>query len=788
MRRFVTLACLLLFTLPFGISISGCGKAAATIFCNGGDTGPIIGQLTTITVSPNVFGISLNAGEISPTTPTATGVDCKGTTVSIASYTYGIRPQDVGLVDVVPTSGRLCGGTWNRNTGAGIPDYTVCTPSPRYGTAYLTASANGANSNAIPIFVHPVVTSVVIGPPSTNCATDLATNCCPFSTTGAVPTPTGNYTGNACLSQNVTGQVAGRVFANGGTTYADNITCTNTGTPAAPVYAPLIGHLTYTPLDATVVNIDENGIATAKNPGTTVISALTSNASSSAGYFSTCPPASIKLTVPNQGDTASIVVNQNTAQPIVATVTDTNGVTLTGITLQFVSTTPRTLPNASSGSVTPIFPGAGSITALCLPPTCNNAPLNEVGLFGNGKPIASNAIDITTPGNNSTLLYAGSTQSQYLTTIDFTTSIVGSPVRLPYVPNSMVLSTDGGTIYLGSATELMVYSTGSSGIAREDRSVPGKVLAVSPDNATIVITDPVRGTISLEAAAGGVTSVYGGVGTTAQFSPDSGTVYIAAGNQLIVHSNYTGWTSIPNVSANDVAVTVPSVGAFLAGTTTTARSYCALTTASTVNGQPITTNQYFPDARVIAPATDHIAATNDGVHVLGVTSAAVPALTDLAVNVENGSSGSGNAGVGIACPANGLTFTATPLAASQPIPGVTATAVTGIVPSTDSSIAFVTYTGTGGVLPSYTPNATAAGAFGSVALAGSAAAPVAGIFSSDNLTFFVGTSGDNLIHLVTKTASGFSDTVTAPISPKLVDLSGNPTPANLLQQRPRRTT
>ena len=789
MRRFVTLACLLLFTLPFGIAISGCGKASATIFCNGLDSGPVIGQVTSILLTPNVFGISLNAGEISPTSPTATAQDCKGSTVSTSGFTYGVRTQDVGLVDVQPTTGRLCAGIWNRNSGAGIPDFTVCTPSARTGSANLTATAGGANSNAIPVFVHPVVTSVAIGPPSTNCTTDLATSCCPFSTTGAVAAPTGNYTGNACLSQNITGQVAARVFATDPTTGAQtNITCSNTGTAAAPVYAPLVGHLVYTPQDSTVVAIDENGIATAKNPGTTLISASISNASSSAGYFSTCPPAKIQLTVPNQGSASSITVNQNTTQPIVATVTDTNGATLTGLTLAFVSTTPRTLPDAAAGSITPIFPGAGSITAICLPPNCNNAPLNEIGLFGNGKPITSNAINVTTPGTNSTLLYAGSTQSQYLTTIDFSTSIVPAPVRLPYVPNSMVLSTDGATIYLGSSTELMVFSTGASAVAREDRSVPGTVLAVSPDNSTVVITDPVRQTISLEAQAGGVTSVYGGVGTTARFSPDSSTVYVAAGDQLIVHSTYTGWTAIPNVSAHDVAVTVPSVGAFLAGTTTTARSYCSLTTVSSVNGQPITTNQNYPDAHVSAPATDLIAATNDGVHVLGVTSAATPALTDLAVNVENGSAGTGTGGIGIACPANGLTFTANPLATSIPIPGIAASAVTGIVPSTDSSIAFITYTGTGSVLPSYTPSAATAGALGSVALTGPAGAPVTGIFSSDNQTFFVGTSGDDLIHLVTKTTTGFSDAITPPISPKLVDLSGNPVVANLLQQRPRRTT
>ncbi len=783
MRRFVTFLALFLFTLPFGIAINGCGKNAATIFCNGENSGPVIGQIFAITAQPSLFGISLNTGQISPTTPTATAADCKGTAVSTTAFTWGVRPQDVGLVDVVPTSGRLCGGTWNRNSGAGVPDFTVCTPTSRVGEALLTASAGAANSNTIPVFIHPVATSVTIGAPSTNCATDTATNCCPFSTSGAAPAQV-NFTPNACLSQNVTGQVAARVFATDPTTGAAiNVTCSqSTDSNGSTVFAPLVGHLTYQPQDATVVTIDDNGIATAKNPGTTLISATISNASSSAGYFSTCPPARIQLSVPNQTNTSSIVVNQNNTQPITATVTDTNGVTLNGLSLQFLSTTPRTLPSGGAGTVQPVFPGAGSITAQCLPPTCNGAPLNQVGLFGTGTPIASNAIEITTPGTNSSLVYAASTQSLYVTTIDFSTNVVGQPIRLPYVPNSMVLSTDGSTLYMGSGTELMAYNT-STGVIREDRTVPGTVLAVSPDSGTVVISDPTRQTVTLQTSGGVINSVYGGSGTTAEFSPDSGTVYVAGGTQLLVHSNFTGWTAIPNLSARDVAVTVPSVGAFVAGATTTARSYCPQTTVTSTNGQTSTTNQFYPDARVTAPAADRIVATNDGLHILSITSTATPTLTDLAVNVEDG-----NSGAGVACPANGLTFTANPLLTSAAVPGVAATAVTGIVPSSDSSAVFLTYTGTGGVLPLYTPSPTAAGALTSVPLSGAATAPVAGIFSSDNQIFYTGTAGDNLIHLVTRTTSGFSDTVTAPVNPGLVDGNGKPVPANLIQQQPRRIT
>ncbi len=139
MRRFVTLAVLLLFTIPFGVSISGCSKGTSVVFCNGGDAGPIVGQASTITLLPKIYGISLNQGQIGQvSTPTAT--DCKGSTVTVTSYTYGVFDANgkatLDVADVVPSgteAGKLCAGTWNRNTGGGIPDYTTCNATGKTG-------------------------------------------------------------------------------------------------------------------------------------------------------------------------------------------------------------------------------------------------------------------------------------------------------------------------------------------------------------------------------------------------------------------------------------------------------------------------------------------------------------------------------------------------------------------------------------------------------------------------------------------------------------------------------
>ncbi len=344
----------------------------------------------------------------------------------------------------------------------------------------------------------------------------------------------------------------------------------------------------------------------------------------------------------------------------------------------------------------------------------------------------------------------------------------------------MVISNDGSTIYMGSATELMVLSAGSNVLSREDLTLPGPVLAVSPDNTTLVVTDPVRQTVSLANASGGIQTTYGGVGTHAQFSPDSSTVYISAGSQVLVHSTFTGWSSI-NVSPSvtDVTVTVPSEGAFFAGSTTSARSYCPANSASSASG-----TIYYPDAGVAAPATDRVTATNDGLHILGATASGA---TFRDLRLSHSTNGQPQPGLPVGqCPPDGtaLTFTATPVLTTA-IPNITASAITGVDPTSDSNFSFITYTGVGGVLPLYQPAASGPGTLSSVKLSGTAVAPVAGVFSSDNATFFVGTSGDNLVHLINRNGATYTDSST--IAPKLPDASGNIVTPDLIVQRPRKT-
>jgi hypothetical protein len=426
MRRFVTLAVLLLFSIPFGVSLSGCHKAAAPVYCNGNESGVQVGQLVKLDLEPRLTGISLNQGEIGQI-QSPTGTDCDGNSVSASGLSYG--SSNTSLVDVNPSNGSICAGTWNRNTGAGIADYTVCTPGTTSGISYATASSGDVSSNSIAMYVHPVVTSIVLGQASTNCSTDPASDCFNgLSTSGTLtnasscasgaPVAAGvpAFTGQTCLSQGQSSQLVARSYAGG-----NNISC-------------LVGPLTFTLQTGAVGTVQTDGVITAAAPGSSIINASAGNslAGSSAGFFSTCPPASIVLSTAGSTTppTAPVTINQNVTQNLQVSVLDINNQPINNISLEYESTSPTTIP-AATNAITPTFPGSAAITAICQPPTCNPSGFDQIGLFGNGNPIFSNPVQVTANGTgNSTVLYMASTQSQYLIPLDFHGHLAGPEYAL----------------------------------------------------------------------------------------------------------------------------------------------------------------------------------------------------------------------------------------------------------------------------------------------------------------------------------------------------------------------
>ena len=784
-RKVFGLAALLLFSVPFGLTVTGCKHAIAVEYCNGGDSGPQLGQVASISLSQSLatYGESLSYGQIGQTL-SATALDCKGNSVSVSKFVYAstngyVAGAAAGQIyaDINPSTGAICAGTWNRQTGGSVSDYTVCTPptvTPANYIAYVTATAEGATSNAIPVFIHAQPTSIEIGNPSTDCTNNPTTNCCPLSYTAAQPT--NPYTGGSCLSQGATGQIVSRVLDGNG----NNITCQ-------------VGHVVYSVTGATTaVTFDQNGVGTANQPGSATITAAISGSGSpsTAGFWSTCPPATITLN--SNGNYQSVTGLLNVATPFTAVVTDTNGITLSGVSLEYESTTPETIPGGSN-TITPTYPGTTTITAVCAPPTCNASPYSQIGLYSNGTTLTSNGVKLSATGQSSSVIYVASTNSQYLYPYDFTTNKAGALLKLPYTPNSMVISVDGSTIYLGGVLNgvpvaLMTVSTATNTVTGTNVGVTGSVISIAPNGSTIVVTDPLRETVSLVSSAGAVETQQGGVATSAAWSPDSSTVYITTkpsnsypNPQVMVYNSNTSWT-VTNAADTYTGstVTVPHIGAYLAGGDTEGRSYCPSNTLSGTTTPQVVTNTFYPVSDIKTVKNEQITSTNDGAHVLGAAS--TPAVVNDLSTV--------NLPYTTVCPPAPITIPQNYFPSTNTVhalTGITSTGITGVVASSNSDVAFVTYTGTGG-LPMYVPST---GTASTLTLNGAATDPLAGVFASNDAFFYVDTAGDNAVHVLTMTypTSGAPTAVdTQTISPLLPDANGNIVAPNMIVQRVKKPT
>ena len=806
MQRFLTFVVLAFLTVPVGLSIQGCANKNSN-YCNGAGYGYLKTQPVSITLQPQTTGLSVAFSQTSQLqAPSA--LNCAGTAASISTYTYGTT--DRTIADVSPT-GAVCGGTWNLHTPA-VAAYTTCIPTNKTGVAYMTASAAGFTSNQVAVYSHPPITSLSVSGPTN-------------STTGKPE----------CLSQSLTSQLDSTAY------YTNSagkqvLLCSPDILPGGG-YGPsdcnnVIGHLTYSAASAGVVTIDQNGVATAQAPGSTLITGTIAQTSSNAGYFYTCPPAKIALSVASTGAT-SASVTLNTPLALTATVTDVNNNVINGLALSYVSTNPGSIAVSSSGAVTAAFPSNSAITAICQPTTCNPAPINEMGTLGTGVPAISNFVQIASPGKNSNYIWVSSPGSPYFVPIDLSTGTIGTQIKLPYSPNSMVLDPTGTTLYFGSYHELMTYNAVSNSLASEVTSIPGVVLGVSPTNSAVVVNDQLRGVIYLytpttssgtgttATSSGGSYTSIAGIAQKAAFTADGQTVYIAGDGVLYIHNSFTGWsteplpagqgtpgtgvcpatnttspiptdptTYPPNTTANpnntfnvfcspDLAVTIPAAAVFVSGTPTSAYGQCPETTVKPVVN--------YPEANTVAVTSDHVASTTDGKHIIGA-SANPPTLTDLSITVPID-----------ACPTDansqttGIVFNPPPVANQASLAAYGITNINQVVAATNSLEAFVTYSSDatappagGALLPVYKPSATAGalGTLGSVKLTGNALAPVAGIFSPDNTIFFAGTTGDDQLHLIDTTTL----VDTQQINPKLTDINGKPLPPVFLAVKPRPTT
>ena len=143
--------------------------------------------------------------------------------------------------------------------------------------------------------------------------------------------------------------------------------------------------------------------------------------------------------------------------------------------------------------------------------------------------------------------------------------------------------------------------------------------------------------------------------------------------------------------STSVAVTIPGVGAYAAGSPTTAFGYCALgpNNAAQNAGPPptgladpttaVNPTEYYPNAATVAAQTDELAATTDGYHIIGATAGSGGQLTDIGVQIPDG-----------ACPLKtALNFPSNPQQFSLATPDVAS--INQVLVSPNSQLAFVTF-------------------------------------------------------------------------------------------------
>ncbi len=402
----------------------------------------------------------------------------------------------------------------------------VCTPGST-GTVNITVS-NGSLSATVPIYVHAHIDRLVITPASVN-----------------------------CKSQGQTAQMTAQALHNG-----SDITST-------------VGPITWSSTQTSVATVDSNGLVTAVAPGQSTINATVGSINGTPATFVTCPVQSIHLHVANAPDTAFTLASGATQQ-LAADVLDSAG-TPVSVTLAWATSQPVVASVSSTGLVTAAQPGTAGITATCNGTGCN---------IGLGPLVYSNVVTATTTGTSANVVFAAGTGTTSLIPIDTTTNVAGTAITLPAQPNSLLVNSQGTSAFLGSSAGLMTVTTSSSTVAN-DTSHPGTVLAVSPDGNWVVVAG--ASTVFLvNPVTSANTQTLGIAGATAAaFTPNSGTLFITAGNVL--------WSVTPRGSSTPLtqsttltAVAVLASGAFVYSGTA-ANNVLALATCNNVTVDTVTT-------------------------------------------------------------------------------------------------------------------------------------------------------------------------------------------------------
>ena len=414
MRR-VRFFCGLCALIVLVAAFSGCGKKS--------------GGVSETSIHINPASLSLEQGKFAALSVVP---DSGGGGIAIGRITW--LASDSSAISIAPLNGSptVCAGQWDSTTAP-----TVCNPGPA-GAIHLTATANGATSPPITVFVHQHIDQLLA-----RAVDQSIPGICP---SGPAPLAsclsTVSLHAPACFN---TYQV--QAFNNG-----NDITS-------------MIGPINWGAQNSTVMTLATSGSgllfnqaqATARTPGQTTFFAAAGNATSADLTFTTCAVQSISLQTATGGNSLDLPKG-SAAQTITATVIDANNLTLVNPPLTWSSTNPTVASVSTTGNIAGSQTGGAAVTASCLPATCN------IGFLPAHPPIyPAVGISVQVSGTaSSSIAYAASSGCwdrangpvpgclSFIIPIPQTTNVPGSPIFLPHIPTSMMISQSGTEIYVGS--------------------------------------------------------------------------------------------------------------------------------------------------------------------------------------------------------------------------------------------------------------------------------------------------------------------------------------------------
>ena len=559
----ISLACALLSCFLW---ISCSSSKSTNVVAN---TVPTSVSLTTS--SAVASNVSLEVGQTLIFTAIARGA----TATSTLSETFSFQSSNPAVVTIAG-NGTACAGTWDSLTSP-----QVCTPG-QVGTAQITATALGITSPPITVYVHQHITSIAVSPTATE------------PTLLGPPPPTG------CLSKGA---------PSGPESFVYQATAMNGNTDITTTVGPFSWQTVTPSGSGNIVNLSalptgsplNQEIATASTPGQGLIFASASGVSSQTVPIKTCPVQLIEIAAAT-GAASPIVVNTSSSTTLNATVIDTLGMPITNIPLTWSSSNPISV-SASSGTVGDphnvfgsIFTaqasavGAAAVTASCTPPTCNGGIKPSLPIYPESA--ISFVVRSSTAPTTSPTVYATttacasatanptnatcSTDVVPITRSSSTSSFaIGTPVTLSSSPNSVVYDEHGTNAFLGVDSSqfgqkgVMVFS-GSS--PSQFNTAAGKVLAVSPDGTTVIISDTADSPnqlficTSCSSTSRTVSPFLIAGATAAAFSADGLKAYIVAGSNLYIYSKVDALQKISLASpATDVTFLGNGMFGYLAG-------------------------------------------------------------------------------------------------------------------------------------------------------------------------------------------------------------------------------